>query len=226
MDYETLVRTRITNPLGMTNTVVQLSADQRARLAIGHNSQLASVANWDLPTLAGAGALRSTTNDLLTLLAANLGTLKSTLAPAMAAMLTSQRPTGTPGLEVALGWHVFTRDGNDLVWHNGGTGGYHSFIGYDARTGVGVSVLSNAATIAGIDDIGLHVLDARFPVLQAPTTHTQTTVDPNCSISTSASTPWRPPSSSLSRVTAIACSCRLLASLDSSSLPRARRITS
>jgi D-alanyl-D-alanine-carboxypeptidase/D-alanyl-D-alanine-endopeptidase len=178
MDYETLVRTRITDPLGMTNTSVQLSTDERARLAVGHDAQLSSVANWDLPALAGAGALRSTTNDLLTFLTANLGTLKSTLAPAMAAMLTSRRPTGTPGLEVALGWHVFTRDGNDLVWHNGGTGGYRSFIGYDSRSGVGVVVLSNAETAAGIDDIGLHVLDARFPLLRAPTTHTQTTVDP------------------------------------------------
>ena len=122
MDYEALVRTRITNALGMTNTGVQLSADQRTRLAVGHNAQLSSVANWDFPTLAGAGALRSTTNDLLTFLEANLGTLKSTLAPAMTSMLTSRRPTGTPGLEVALGWHVFTRDGNDLVWHNGGNG--------------------------------------------------------------------------------------------------------
>ena len=60
------------------------------------------------------------------------------------------------------------------------TGGHRSFIKYDSRSRVGVVVLSNAATTAGIDDIGLHVLDARFPVLQvqAPTTHTQITVDP------------------------------------------------
>jgi CubicO group peptidase (beta-lactamase class C family) len=177
-DYETLVRTRITTPLGMTDTGIQLSADQRARVAPGHNSQLSRVANWDLPVLAGAGALRSTANDMLTFLSANLGTLKSPLAPAMAAMLASRRPTGTPGLEVALAWHVFTRGGDDIVWHNGGTGGYRSFIGYTTRAGVGVVVLSNASTTAGVDDIGLHVLDARFPVLPRPTSHTQITVDP------------------------------------------------
>jgi len=37
--------------------------------------------------LAGAGALRSSVNDMLTFLAANLGYVKSPLAPAMAAML-------------------------------------------------------------------------------------------------------------------------------------------
>ena len=44
-----------------------------ARLAIGHDSSLRRVENWDLPTLAGAGALRSTAHDLLNFLAANLG---------------------------------------------------------------------------------------------------------------------------------------------------------
>jgi serine-type D-Ala-D-Ala carboxypeptidase/endopeptidase len=78
-----------------------------AKLAVGHSQTLEPVANWDLPTLAGAGALRSSTNDLLTFLAAILGYTNTPLAPAMAAMTTVLRPTGVPELEVALGWHIF-----------------------------------------------------------------------------------------------------------------------
>jgi D-alanyl-D-alanine-carboxypeptidase/D-alanyl-D-alanine-endopeptidase len=178
MDYEALVHARVTGPLEMVSTGIRLSADQQARLAVGHNAKLAAVPAWDFPTLAGAGALRSTANDLLRFLAANLGMMKSTLAPAMAAMLTARRPTGAPDLHVALGWNVLTRNGHDLIWHNGGTGGYRSFIGYDPITRVGVVVLSNTSTAAGVDDIGSHLLDARRPLLQAPKTHTAITVDP------------------------------------------------
>ncbi|HKB14403.1 MAG TPA: serine hydrolase domain-containing protein, partial [Vicinamibacterales bacterium] len=91
-DYASLVRERITTPLGMTSTTIVLSPELKARLAVGHSPTLQPVANWDLPTLAGAGALRSTTNDLLTFLAANLGYAQSSLAPAMAAMLAVRRP--------------------------------------------------------------------------------------------------------------------------------------
>jgi serine-type D-Ala-D-Ala carboxypeptidase/endopeptidase len=177
MDYDALVHARITAPLEMVSTGIRLSADQHTRLAVGHNEKLATVPTWDLPTLAGAGALRSTANDLLTFLAANLGMMESTLAPGMAAMLTARRPTGTPDLDVALGWHVLTRNGHDLIWHNGGTGGYRSYLGYDPITHVGVVVLSNVSTSAGVDDIGSHLLDARLPLLQAPKTHTEIAVD-------------------------------------------------
>jgi CubicO group peptidase (beta-lactamase class C family) len=90
------------------------------------------VANWDFPTLAGAGALRSTANDLLTFLAATMGYTKTPLAPAMAAMLSVRRPTGRPGLEIGLGWHIRT-EGDPVIWHNGGTGGYRTFVGYDPK---------------------------------------------------------------------------------------------
>ncbi|MBV8732792.1 MAG: DUF3471 domain-containing protein, partial [Acidobacteriia bacterium] len=135
------------------------------RMAQGYNEKLEPVPNWDLPTLAGAGALRSTANDLLTLVGANLGYTKTPLASAMAAMLNVRRPTGTPNLEIALAWHVFS--GDPVVWHNGGTGGYRSFIGYDPKTRVGVVVLSNASTLAGVDDIGIHLLNLKAPLLPA-----------------------------------------------------------
>lgn len=102
-DYEALVRARVTAPLGMPSTAITLSPDMKSRLAAGHSAQLQPVANWDLPTLAGAGALRSSTNDLLTFLGANLGFVKTPLTPAMATMLTVRRPTGGPNLSVALG---------------------------------------------------------------------------------------------------------------------------
>src|SRR5262252_2052615 len=179
-DYASLVRERITAPLGMTSTAIALSPELKSRLAVGHSPALQPVANWDLPTLAGAGALRSTTNDLLTFLAANLGYTTSPLAPAMAAMLAVRRPTGTANLQIALGWHILTMHGKEIVWHNGGTAGYRTFIGFDRAARSGVVVLSNAGTAAGPDDIGRHLLDPESALLTltAPSQHTEIKLDP------------------------------------------------
>lgn len=178
MSYEELVQTRICGPLGMKSTAITLSADLKSRLAVGHDPELKPVPNWDLPTLAGAGALRSTANDLLTFLAANLGYTKSPIAPAMAAMLTVRRPTGVQGLEIGLGWHILTRDGNEIVWHNGGTGGYRTFVAYDLKRRVGVAVLSNTETTVGVDDIGQHLLNTSAPLYQLPAERKEVAVDP------------------------------------------------
>ncbi len=177
-DYETLVRTRICEPLHMNDTRITLSPEMKARLAAGYDAALEPAGLWDLPTLAGAGALRSTANDLLTFLAANLGYTKTPLAPAMAAMLAGRRPTGVPGLEIGLGWHILTRDGREMIWHNGGTAGFRSFIGYDPKTRVGVVVLSNAGIASGMDDIGQHLLNPSAPLAQPPKEHKEIAVDP------------------------------------------------
>ena len=102
MDYEALVRSRICDLLRMENTRVTLAPEMETRLAVGHDAELKPVENWDVPTLAGAGALRSTANDLLTFLAANLGITKSPLAPSMADMLKVRRPTGIWGRKLHL----------------------------------------------------------------------------------------------------------------------------
>ncbi|MGC1521244.1 MAG: DUF3471 domain-containing protein [Steroidobacteraceae bacterium] len=83
----------------------------------------------------------------------------------MKAMLTVERPTGQPFIDTALGWTIDTRGGNEIIWKNGGTGGYRAFIGYSRRSGVGIVALSNTAdNNAGVDDLGLHLLDARYPL--------------------------------------------------------------
>jgi D-alanyl-D-alanine-carboxypeptidase/D-alanyl-D-alanine-endopeptidase len=168
MGYEKLVVTRICDPLGMSSTRITLSGPMRHRLAVGHSADLVKVSPWDIPTLAGAGALRSSANDLLAFLAGVMGYSDSPRAAALAAAqklaLSISRPTGEPFIDAGLGWTIDTRGGGEIVWKNGGTGGYRTFIGYSPRTGVGVVALSNAATEDGVDDLGLNLLDPRYPL--------------------------------------------------------------
>ena len=152
-DYDTLLRTRVTGPLQMNRTAVHPTPQMKADFIPGH-SGMAKAAAWEVPALAGAGGVRSTANDLLIFLAANMGIINSPLQPAMKTMLSVHR-TPSPGSEIALGWFITTSQ-NGVVCHNGETNGYHTFIGYDPHRKVGVVVLSNAKD--SIDDIAWRVL--------------------------------------------------------------------
>ena len=99
---------------------------------------------------------------MLTFLAAELGFKSTPLKPAMDAQLAVRRRAGSDSMDVALGWHILkTRLGNEVVWHNGGTGGYRTFFGFDPKARVGVVVLTNMVNAAGGDDIGFHLLTGR-----------------------------------------------------------------
>jgi len=160
MSYEELIRKRILHPLGMSSTTITLSAEEKKRLAPGYNGALMPVKNWDLDALAGAGALRSTANDMLKFLAANLELTDTPLKAALRRMRAVRKDTGMANVEIAMGWHVFEQYG-DIWWHNGGTGGYRSFAGFDPVKKTAVVVLCN--TSFDVDDIGRHALDSRYP---------------------------------------------------------------
>jgi CubicO group peptidase (beta-lactamase class C family) len=256
--FEELVSDRILRPLGMNNTSITLSPDQQGRLAPGHTSDGKVTANWDIPTLAGCGALRSTARDVLHFMAASMNRATSSLAEAvrlcqrlypktrkalpvwkdyaLALLLTglgvfAQWHFGlapddpsfvlavcepmlfaaawgglAPGLLATattvagtyflqhghnfmsvrlvfggvislstgfvsrylrprerspmLGWqyqrlHLFKR-GPRFVWHNGGTGGYASFVGFTPETEAAVVVLANSAK--SVDSVGVEIL--------------------------------------------------------------------
>ena len=142
MDYESLIRTRITEPLQMQDTRITLSPSMQQRMATGHTAMLAPAPNWDLPTLAGAGALRSSVNDMLTFLEAFLGYKESPLAPAMKTMLEVRRPTGQGTGAIGLGWIIMCPHDREIVAHDGGTGGFRAWLGYDPKERTGVVVLS------------------------------------------------------------------------------------
>jgi D-alanyl-D-alanine-carboxypeptidase/D-alanyl-D-alanine-endopeptidase len=160
--YEELVRRRVLEPLGMTDTTITPTEGQKKRLAAGSNPMLRTIRNWHFDALAGAGALLSTSRDMLKLLTAAMGLRETPLRQAFDLMLQKRRPTGTPDLDIAMGWHIWTRYGTEIVWHNGGTGGYRSFAGFDPKAKTGVVVLCN--TSFGVDDLGLHALEPKWPV--------------------------------------------------------------
>jgi D-alanyl-D-alanine-carboxypeptidase/D-alanyl-D-alanine-endopeptidase len=175
-NYEALVVRRICDPLQMSSTRITLTPELKARLAPGHDAGGDTVANWDFPTLAGAGGLRSTANDLLKFLAANLGLTNSSLTEAMTATQQPRHSTGTLR-KIGLIWQIQTASGT--IWHNGGTGGYHSYIGFKKDPPRAVVVLANSEN--DIDDIGRFLLGdlANVKDVQPPKTRNVAKIDSN-----------------------------------------------
>ena len=172
--YEDLVVSRICDPLGMNDTRITFTPSMRERLAQGHNTSLAPVANWDLDVLAGAGALRSTLNDLFKFLEAYQGTRDTPLAVAMKMTLSLRRPREQQR-DVAMGWFTSSRFDDEVIWKDGGTGGYATFVGYSTRTQKAAILLSNANDYAANTSLALNMINPAYP---APKIRRAVPVDP------------------------------------------------
>jgi CubicO group peptidase (beta-lactamase class C family) len=152
MSYPELLRVEIAGPLKLSDTVVKLSQEQEKRFAVGHGVRHQPAHAWSIDALAGAGAIRSTANDMLTY-------LESQLHPdgINAASAASNSPVGTlasalrrshelhedalPGMKIGLAWLFETKTGN--YWHNGGTGGYSSYAFFNPQEDCAGVVLFN-----------------------------------------------------------------------------------
>lgn len=141
-NYATLLEREITLPLQMKDTKIQLTESMKSRFAQGYTKDMELQVPWDFQDIAGMGGIRSTMHDMLIYARVNMSKQPSTLEKAM---VLAHQETFSGESKVGLGWHYFIKDGRTWVVHNGQTGGYYSFIGVDAETGVAVVVLSNVS---------------------------------------------------------------------------------
>ena len=142
--YEELVTERIFKPLGMTDSSITVSEAQKPNFTDGHDPSGDATSHWDLPTFAGAGAIRSNGRDMMKYLAANMGLTSSALTPAIEMSHKFQRKFDPDTMHIGFAWITVTNEAGDLTWHNGGTGGYRSFLGLNKATKTGVLVLANS----------------------------------------------------------------------------------
>ena len=164
--YEDLILSRICRPLGMADTRMVLNDPQSRRLARPYQRRGKVEKSWHFDALAGGGALLSTADDMLTFARANLG-----LVPVpdrlRQAMLDMRAPTADFGPlhgKIGLGWVIVPArskpDRPVTLFHNGGTGGYRSYLAIVPEAKAAVVVLSNSAT--EVDSLGEAVLKLVF----------------------------------------------------------------
>ena len=154
-DFESMLKQRLLDPLGMKDTGITLGAGQQARLAVPHDGYMRPTKPWDLAVLAGAGGIRSTVADMQRFLAAVLDP-QSAIGEAVALSTAETFVDGRT--TVGLGWHIGNPPSGRILTHSGGTGGFRSDMTVQPATGRAVVVLTNAAVEPSASDIARHIL--------------------------------------------------------------------
>lgn len=153
--YGKLIEELITKPLGMNHTFISGMRTEKP-IASGYADKIPMKAwTWnDQSVITGAGGIVSNAEDMMKYMAAQLN---STSPPATAFALTHQPKAAAGKMKIGYGWHI--RDEN-IVWHNGGTGGFRSFVGFDKTKKKAIVILSNSTM--GVDDLGFHLLNEQY----------------------------------------------------------------
>jgi serine-type D-Ala-D-Ala carboxypeptidase/endopeptidase len=158
--FDALVRERIATPLGLRIFTTDASPEDARAFAQGHDAE-GPVARWHLTYLAAAGAIVSTLDDMTRLARACLGDAPASLAAAITSAQSPRREFAPH--RIGLHWVVTSTPSGDVLWHNGGTGGFRSWMGCNRATGRAAVVLTNGSA-AGVDDLGLHLVEPSLPL--------------------------------------------------------------
>ena len=158
--YEMVLKERILDKLAMDSTCIHQCDEIRDRFAKPHGvfGELVDEVGLD-EDMASAGGIRSSAKDMLVFLSHAMNLDDSELQESF--MLT-QIPNHQVNefLSIGLGWHILQQDERTIVWHNGATEGFASFIGFDSGSKEGVVVLTNSQVL--VDEIGWDILNVRL----------------------------------------------------------------
>jgi CubicO group peptidase (beta-lactamase class C family) len=147
--YESLIMEKICKPLGMNDTRLLLRKEDSTRFAKGYDATGQPISAWDFKTLGAAGGIRSNAADMLKFAAANFGEAPSSLKKAMEL---TYPVTFSKGTKVGLGWHYIKAGNDEVIFHNGKTGGYSSYLAINQQKKFAVIILSNSSQ--GLEAIG------------------------------------------------------------------------
>lgn len=153
MSYGGALDKIIVERLGMRDTGVATRDPERTAQGFSDGADMPYWSGFD--AMAGAGAIVSTANDLLIFLATNLGGKDPLLETVKSRALAA---------DTAFGWHKLETDGGDTVlWHNGGTGGFSSFIAIREDTGQGCVILAASTKSQRVTEIGMTLVTGQAP---------------------------------------------------------------
>jgi len=149
--YAELLRERITEPLGLDHTYAPLTpGDLRPGALAGRSNHGKTQEPWTGEAIAPAGGIRSTIGDMARLTEA----LLDGSAPGVSAL----DPVAAFGMggQIGAAWITVQATRASITWHNGGTGGFRSWMGVNRAAGTGVVILS--ATSVSVDRHGFRML--------------------------------------------------------------------
>lgn len=137
-DFQNLLQENVFDKYEMKNSFTH-PLNTTDKLVKGQNADGNRTSNWEWDALFGAGGILSTTEDLARFVNAQFNPKNKELA-------LTRIPTFevNENMRIGLGWHIFkSNNGEDLFWHNGGTGGYSSSMTVNINEKTAVIILSN-----------------------------------------------------------------------------------
>lgn len=157
MSYQELVRRRIAEPLDLEVFYVPATpAELRPGALTGTSRTGRARQPWTGEAVGPAGGIRASIRDLARLTTALLdGT-----APGTAALDSVAEFSGSAA-RIGAAWITLEHNGRLVTWHNGGTGGFRTWLGLDRTARTAVVLMS--ATSASVDRHGFNLLARLAP---------------------------------------------------------------
>jgi D-alanyl-D-alanine-carboxypeptidase/D-alanyl-D-alanine-endopeptidase len=156
--YENLVESKIAAPLGLHDTRVVLSAQERANLAQGYTrkgGKAVSIAQSG--AVLPAWSLRSTIQDLATYLAANIDPDQTALASVLKLTQQEQDKAGSPNAVMGLGWSIANPGTpREQFSKDGATAGFNAYMAFSRVSRVGFVAL--CAKVSGLDNLAPQII--------------------------------------------------------------------
>lgn len=150
--YPELVKTRLTDPLGLETFYVPPPEEDGAhpQTVQGREASGRAQAAWDDSGYAPAGGIRAD--------AASMGRLAEAMLQGSAPGAEALDPESAfdDADQIGAGWIASETQGQTITWHNGQTGGFSTWIGLDRERGTAVFI--SAATSHSVDEAGLGLL--------------------------------------------------------------------
>jgi serine-type D-Ala-D-Ala carboxypeptidase/endopeptidase len=138
--YERLLKQTILEPLELTSTYISTApSDITVAPPLTDRGRKGDTWTFQEPMM-GAGALKSTMHDMLLFLNAclNNSPLREDLALATQPLFKL-----SDNDQVGLAWVISKQKNQTVIWHNGETGGYAAFLGFNPDKKQGLVILSN-----------------------------------------------------------------------------------
>jgi len=154
--YEQTLKETILDRLGMDSTCVNQCDELRDRFAKPHH--LGKIVDeLNLPDeMAGAGGIKSSGKDMLAFLSYAMGIKDSDLRDSFHLTQIANHKINEMQ-SIGLGWVIINNGKRNIIWHNGATDGFASFVGFDSDSKKGVIALTNSQEF--VDKIGLEILE-------------------------------------------------------------------
>ncbi|ETT54405.1 serine hydrolase domain-containing protein [Paenibacillus sp. FSL H7-0942] len=137
--YDDLLKKYITGPLNMTETAAMLNPEQNGRFVDGHTSTGKKMPHWDTGVHEGAGAIKSSLYDMSLFVQANLNEDH----PLASAIQQSHTPVMIGDSTHHYAWFSDNISDQNILWHNGGTFGFSSYLAINKEQDIGIVLLSN-----------------------------------------------------------------------------------